>query len=417
MKRFMLTRFIIFLVIIIKITPDISGQALLKNKKEEVRKCSPVLLPPKNLQGPETVLPWEEIDLLWEAPGTSTWLQWDDGINNSYGVGLTGGGTFYVVSHWYPEDLSNYNGFYLNKIKYYHYDNATTASFVIKVWQGENAGTLLLSQNVVESIPGQWNEVVLDTPIPIDDSQELWFGYKVTHPDQENPAGVDNGPAIQSKGDMFSFDGISWVSISEKYSLDYNWNLAARVSPGKGNNSIDFPFIKKISGLDGKSDSGRFDKTEPYKINTGYKDTLILSYYNVYRDGEFYDSTTTTFYNDFYLPGDNPEPTYFVTAVYNGLYESGPSNSVTVLVIISNTNEYNTVIMKIYPNPATTIVNIESEIPIKEIKVYNYAGRVVASERVNGKICQLKTSQYKPGIYFMRIKTEIGIISKRIVIE
>ncbi len=416
MKKCSLLQVLIVLVIIIKLTPDISGQVLIGNKKAEVSKSSLVLLPPENLQGPEITFGWEGVDLLWDAPGLSDWLQWDNGINGDDGVGVSGGGTFYVASHWYPDDLSSYGGFYLNKIKYYHYENAPTASFVIKVWQGENAGTLLLSQDVDESIPGQWNEIVLNTPVQIDTSQELWFGYEVTHPDQENPAGVDIGPAIQYKGDMISLDSTTWVSMSVEYDLNFNWNLAARVSPGIGNDSIDFPLIKKINGL-GFPDSGQLVQKEPGESFSGDKDTLILSYYKVYRDGQFYDSTTETSYYDWDMPNITTEYTYFVTAVYNGQYESGPSNSIIVNVIICSTNEFNTKMLIVYPNPATNFVNIESDSRINEIKVYNYAGQIVDEIATNEFTFKLNTTQYKPGIYFIRIETDDGTISKRLIIK
>jgi len=63
------------------------------------------------------------------------------------------------------------------------------------------------------------------------------------------------------------------------------------------------------------------------------------------------------------------------------------------------------------------LVNISSEFEIKTVKVFNYAGQVMADEQVKSTYYRINTSQYKPGIYFFRIETTAGIISKRIIIE
>jgi len=71
----------------------------------------------------------------------------------------------------------------------------------------------------------------------------------------------------------------------------------------------------------------------------------------------------------------------------------------------------------IYPNPATDIVNVKSGMPINSVTVYNYAGQLIVNEDVNAMIYHLNTSQYLPGIYFFRIETGEGSISKRIIIQ
>ena len=59
--------------------------------------------------------------LQWDPPGSgmSQWIQWDAGVNNGNGVGLTNGGTFFVASHWEPTDLAPYNGMELSRIAFY----------------------------------------------------------------------------------------------------------------------------------------------------------------------------------------------------------------------------------------------------------------------------------------------------------
>ncbi|MBN2172683.1 MAG: hypothetical protein JW731_01035, partial [Bacteroidales bacterium] len=129
-----------------------------------------------------------DVLLYWDYdPGY--WIYWDQQLNSGDGIGLYYGGTFYVASHWYPEDLEPYNGMYVTKMNYYHYENAPNASFVLKVWTGPDAENEILSQPIESQIG--WNEIDLINPVFIYASQDYWFGYEVTHPEGEDPAGID----------------------------------------------------------------------------------------------------------------------------------------------------------------------------------------------------------------------------------
>ncbi|MEN8224613.1 MAG: T9SS type A sorting domain-containing protein [Bacteroidota bacterium] len=71
----------------------------------------------------------------------------------------------------------------------------------------------------------------------------------------------------------------------------------------------------------------------------------------------------------------------------------------------------------VYPNPARDMVNIVTESKIELVHIYNNAGQIVASEQGNAKHLQVNISQYNPGIYLLRIQTEDGVSTRRIVVE
>ena len=77
-----------------------------------------------------------------------------------------------------------------------------------------------------------FNEIILDNPVVLDASQELWFGYKVTHNAGEYPIGADQGPPVRYFGDMGSIDGINWDSLSGF--TGWNWNLRAYLHSSEG---------------------------------------------------------------------------------------------------------------------------------------------------------------------------------------
>jgi len=106
--------------------------------------------------------------------------------------------------------------------------------------------------------------------------------------------------------------------------------------------------------------------------------------------------------------------TYYVTAVYDE-GESLPSNEAELL-ITSIEDQLASIIM-IYPNPASSVVNIKSAFNIKSITIYSHTGQVISSELMKTKMYQINTSRFTSGLYFFRIETSEGTINKRVIIE
>jgi hypothetical protein len=185
--------------------------------------------PPANLAAAVGGLTLRDVHVSWQAPGSlppAQWIQWDDGVYFT-AVGLTGGGTFQVASKWSVADIAPYSGMYLKHIKFYNNDAAAT--YTLKVWKGTNAATPLHSQ-AVTAVVG-YNDITLSSSIPIDGTQEFWFGYEVTHLTGTFPAGCDNGPNIEGKGNMI-YSGGAWVTLySLATTLPYNWIINGYLSP------------------------------------------------------------------------------------------------------------------------------------------------------------------------------------------
>ncbi len=70
--------------------------------------------------------------------------------------------------------------------------------------------------------------------------------------------------------------------------------------------------------------------------------------------------------------------------------------------------------MKVYPNPTNDILNVEgSELNIQHIEVYNNMGQLVFADEVNRAQVQLNVADYKAGMYFIRMMTDQGIVTKK----
>ena len=171
----------------------------------------------------------QDVQLIWAnysgIPGSPGWLHYDDGENYD-AIGTGGTGTFDVAIRFDSGTMYGYADMELSKVKYFPRSANTT--YTIKVWTGNDGtltpSTLVYSQAHTPTV-NQWNEVVLNTPIPISGTQALWIGYEcvVATGADYYPAGCDAGPAVVGYGDLISLG--TWESMATGYGLDYNWNL------------------------------------------------------------------------------------------------------------------------------------------------------------------------------------------------
>ena len=60
--------------------------------------------------------------------------------------------------------------------------------------------------------------------------------------------------------------------------------------------------------------------------------------------------------------------------------------------------------LEIYPNPASEIINIESEISVT-LNIFNISGTRVYSEKISQGISTVNVGQYSPGYYFVSINS------------
>ena len=104
----------------------------------------------------------------------------------------------------------------------------------------------------------------------------------------------------------------------------------------------------------------------------------------------------------------------FVTAVC-GEEESTPSNTVSFTTDPDGVNVYaNSTI--VYPNPTTGKFRIEnSELSIENVEVYDVYGKLITTVKVEDNHVELDLSGNASGVYFTRIFTDKGMITKRIV--
>jgi len=71
----------------------------------------------------------------------------------------------------------------------------------------------------------------------------------------------------------------------------------------------------------------------------------------------------------------------------------------------------------IYPNPTTTTLTITSTDKLKEVRMYNLLGEEILAITPNNNQSTININQFSKGIYFVEIKTEKGVVRKKVVKE
>ena len=69
----------------------------------------------------------------------------------------------------------------------------------------------------------------------------------------------------------------------------------------------------------------------------------------------------------------------------------------------------------IYPNPTSGKINVEAN-NIAEIEVMNVVGQNIAIYKVNADSYEIDMTGFDTGVYFVNVKTENEIITKKIIL-
>lgn len=134
--------------------------------------------------------------------------------------------------------------------------------------------------------------------------------------------------------------------------------------------------------------------------------------YNIYRDDVLLSNTPSLQYHDY--PVANGMHTYCVTAVYDGGESARTCVNTWITTGLEPTTEAS---YRVYPNPATEVINLISPVVFKEVRLINDLGKVVYSNSYNGVNLKILTAGLRSGLYIMQIVTDNEIVSKKVTIK
>lgn len=91
---------------------------------------------------------------------------------------------------------------------------------------------------------------------------------------------------------------------------------------------------------------------------------------------------------------------------YNWPIETNEAN--TIFAILSNGGFELDNTVKVYPNPAVDVINIQAATPLQSVQLYDVAGRLLQTALVNDTRASIDIASRAAGVYFVKITTDEG---------
>jgi hypothetical protein len=89
----------------------------------------------------------------------------------------------------------------------------------------------------------------------------------------------------------------------------------------------------------------------------------------------------------------------------------------SVLLGTVSVNQINQTTIRLFPNPATTSLAIQSDSRIYQLEILNMLGAIVLSENMDACNATIDVSRFNPGIYFLNIQTSDANVTRKINIS
>jgi len=100
---------------------------------------------------------------------------------------------------------------------------------------------------------------------------------------------------------------------------------------------------------------------------------------------------------------------------FNGVNANHTIHANFVHVGINENNLQNSVV--IFPNPANDLLNVKLSQEFESVEITNMLGQLLYSNKVTDSFLQIDISSYTSGVYFIRLKGENGLATKKFIKE
>jgi hypothetical protein len=338
------------------------------------------------------------IVLTWAPPVINVvdeWIRWDNGEYCS-GTALTAYDEIAIAARWDPAQLTGLAGACITEVAFFL--TTTDRDYKLRVWQGAVADSLIVDQPFDSIQSYEWNTVLLDAPVFINPTTDLWIGYHVV---QNSTCWLqhDCEPAIDGYGNMIFTNG--WHTFKQLTGYEGNWNISAHImSPDGKKRTLSIPGNNHQENSPGN--------VAGYNIfrRTGSDDYSQIAF------------TPDTTYTDTNLT--NEMYCYKVSAVWSGETdecESQTTDEVCEILNVGITDPGSSMaIIDLYPNPANEQVIINSSAELLHISIYDSRGKMIINEQSHGQKHILFTSGFPSGLYIVRIETDSGLTFRKLVV-
>ncbi|MGP8329212.1 MAG: T9SS type A sorting domain-containing protein, partial [Methanosarcinaceae archaeon] len=311
----------------------------------------------------------------------------------------------------------------------------------VKVYQGDSPdpSVPMYEEDVTDQFVAgdDWNDFIFSAAVPIDHTQALWIGLYFTGPaDTYGPGITADMGVYDPNGDLY-WEAGAWANLTGVGINNRAWLLRGYVTTVYGSTVALGGTATPSPVLSGLATAGDLAKTDADLSAIHLTPERELDGFNIFRkeEGGEYALLTTVAAEPgvssyCYRDADVTFPTgyfYQVTALYlseTDACESGPAMAYElpmddfVYVFITDIGDTEALLTNLYPNPAQDMVTVTSSIPMTRLTVTNYVGQVVYTNEVDDATrVELNTGTYQVGVYLVKIDTDNGVITKRVVIS
>lgn len=334
--------------------------------------------PPSNIAAYKTgTEELNDIEVVWDSPVADetydfSYTDWNYGMP----ITLTGGQgmNFFASIRFEQEQMSLYEGFEISDLTFYPVGDVDR--FTLHVFED---GEEVYTQDIPKYTLNKKNTIPLTNTVKINPNASLTVVMEAAGLKAGGRAfAVDKQPPFAGYGDLYGTDGVQYASMWDANSTVGNWLIGLNVT----NTTVN---AERASG------------------NPQIR-------YNVYMNDVKMTATPTTD-NRYVITGNTLGTKHLinVAAIYQNCDEAF-SEPVEIKESTS-VNELEDGI-NVYPNPSSNKINIDGE--FISASLFDVAGKhILTFEGTNS----VDVSQFRAGIYMLNIKTERGIVSKRIAIN
>jgi len=345
----------------------------------------------------------QQVAIQWEPPVYEQTIYWGES-NAMYQITLNKTIPFYFGQTWNKNDIRLLHKKTITAVKFIPIRNNDYEIYIVQ-------GNRTYRQQVVNPVTGQTNTIQLITPFVIDSEEDLYVSFYVSRLSENNyPAVCDGGPAVQGKGNIYSFDGKNWQNLYDDIrnpdEFNYNFFVAFVVSSVEK----DIPVV--ATNQSGRSRQALGSVNAELRAASFQEEITLRSI----RPSAFPEATSYYIYRDnmriatvspiprIYLDHTPSRKTFYqVSAVYNG-YEGQKSVSVSIDPVNNQPVEQNTI--GLYPNIFTNQVTLDGYERISKVEIYNATGMLTL--QINRPDKYIHTESLRSGIYFFKIYTDNG---------
>ena len=344
------------------------------------------------------------VQLSWNVPVYTQTIYWGT-LDLTYATGFQNNIAFYYGQKWLPEEIEAFHGKTIEAVQFYPRSETT---YELYITQGDRFYRQPVETSTLEF--DMLCTIELNEPFTIDGSNSLIVSINVVKTGNEYPAGCDEGPADDGKGNVYSTDGIDWKKFYDESTptrFNYNFIVTAIVSsvngilPAKG--SGERVVTRSLTARD-SYEAARDTRLVTLKNDVSLRSSIPIAFpqvtqYRLYRFGSLHRvfGPSVSSFVDVAVANNNY---YEMTALY-GTNESARSSKADIQVVDVEPLSPE---VDIYPSLFTDNVFLKGAEHVKRLEVFSITGKRCLSIQDPDEI--INTSSLSPGVYFFRLSGE-----------